>query len=140
MSSGTHYSDTTWKADGTNAGASLLGFGGEQGLVVYFGDGTADGRYDTYVPGKQVISKYGLVVNNKQSYNSGYGTGAELQTTSTSWQTLPWSGTGATGERISTHVLKFDKIDNNSDLIISIHMPWYTSTGGSGFGLRLELQ
>jgi hypothetical protein len=139
LSSGTHYSGTVWKADGANTGASMLKFGGEQGLTVFFGDGTADSRYGTYATDKQVISKYGLVVNNKQSYNSGYGAStAGIQTSSTSWITLPWSGTGSTGERISTNVLKFDKIDNDSDLVVSIHMPWYTPNGSSGFGLRLR--
>ena len=138
LSSGTHYSDANWKADGANTGASLLKFGGEQGLTVFFGDGTADGRYNTYVTDKQVISKYGLVVNNKQSYASGIGTGAGLQTTSSSWQVLPWSGTSSTGERISTNVLKFDKIDNNSDLIIGINFPYYTALATSGFGVRIR--
>ena len=138
ISSGTHYSNGTWKADGASAGASLLSFSGEQGLHVYFGSGTADAAYNTYVSDKKVVTKYGLVVNNEQSYNTGYGTGAGLLSTSSSWATLPITGTGATGERAGTNVLKFDKLDNDSDMTVSISFPYYSPASASGFGIRLR--
>ena len=138
LSTGTYYDNSVWKADGANAGAALLSFSGEQGLHIYCGNGTADSAYNNYVSDKKVVTKYGLVVNNEQSYNTGYGTGARLLSTSNSWATLPISGTGATGERTGTNTLKFDKLDNDSTMTVSVSFPYYSPGSASGFGIRLR--
>ena len=81
-------------------------------------------------------------VINFGSYNTGYGSGARLVTTSTSWQTLNINGTDqATFGSLTKHpsngnVLAFNKKSSNSQLSIVLNFPSYNTPGGSGHGVR----
>ena len=83
-------------------------------------------------------------VINFGSYNTGYGTGAALSSTSTSWQTLNINGTdqvafGAVSKDPSSDdVIIFNKKYNNSQLSITANFPTYNTPGGSGHGVRLH--
>ena len=88
-----------------------------------------------FVPG-QIISA--------GTYNTGYGSGARLSTTSTSWQVLEINGTNqATFGRISKYSddgLQFNKISNSSHLIISLNVPSYNNNGNNGHGVRCKME
>lgn len=81
-------------------------------------------------------------VINTGSYNTGYGSGARLTTTSTSWQTLNIVGTGAAAfgscSQTISNVITFDKKYNNSQIVITANFPSYNSPGGNGHGIRLQ--
>ena len=70
------------------------------------------------------------------SYNSGYGSGARLVTTSQSWVNLEINGTNQAvfGQitKNSDDSLNYNKTSNSSHLIISINFPSYNNNGGSG--------
>ena len=140
LSSGTHYENNIWKAQNTG-GMALLSFGGEQGVEWWAGNGSADGAYNTYTDTKKIVTKYGLPVNNEQSYCTGWGAGARSDLTTTSWVTVNIAGTNSTGARLSgsNNVLEFTKIDADSDLIVSVHFPFYMPSAGSGIGIRLRI-
>jgi hypothetical protein len=114
---------------------------GNDGLHWYGGDGSADDAYNNYAQDVQIVSRYGLVVNNDQSYNTGYGSGARTDLTSTSWVTVNIAGTSSTGDRhpSSSNVLKFTKLDNDSDLQVSVNFPYYMPGAGSGVGIRMRV-
>ena len=140
LSSGTHYENSTWKAQNTG-GMALLSFGGEQGVEWWAGNGSADGAYDTYTSDKKIVTKYGLPVNNEQSYCTGWGSGARTDLTTTSWVTVNTAGTNSTGARLSgsNNVLEFTKIDADSDLIVSVHFPFYMPSASNGLGIRIRI-
>ena len=81
-------------------------------------------------------------VINAGTYNTGYGSGARLSTTSATWQTLPIVGTGASAfgscSQTITNVITFNKKYNNSQILITVNFPTYNDTGGSGHGIRLQ--
>ena len=81
-------------------------------------------------------------VINYGSYNTGYGSGAGQQMTSTSWQTLNIEGTNATAfgscSKSITNVITFNKKYNNSQLIVTTNFPTYNNNGTSGHGIRLQ--
>ena len=82
----------------------------------------------------------GQVVNTG-SYNTGYGSGARLTTTSTSWNTLNIMGTGAAAFgscSASSNVITFNKKYNNSQILITANFPTYNDPGGTGHGVRLQ--
>ena len=139
LSSGTHYENGTWKPQ-TTGGATLLSFSSNHGLEWWAGDGSADDRYSDKASQRKFLDAYGQIITREKSYNTGYGSGAYTATSSTSWGTLKIQGTGSTGSRPTTNTIGFDKISNDSDLILSFHMPYYfTGTGAdSGFGVRLR--
>ena len=141
LSSGTYYDTGAWRVKTNNVGACLLSISGNDGLHWYGGDGSADGAYETYAEDVQIVSRYGLVVNNEQSYNTGYGSGARTDLTSTSWVTVNIAGTSSTGDRhpSSSNVLKFTKLDNDSDLQVSVNFPYYMPSAGSGVGIRMRV-
>ena len=140
LSSGGHYEDGTWKAQNTG-GMALMSISGEHGLEWWAGNGSADNAYDTYNSSKKLATKYGLPVNNEQSYCTGWGSGARTDLTTTSWVTVNIAGTSSTGARNSgsSNVLEFTKIDADSDLIVSVHFPFYMPSAGSGIGIRLRI-
>ena len=78
------------------------------------------------------------------SYNSGYGSGARLATTSTSWANLEINGTNQAvfGQitKNSDDSLNYNKTSNSSHLIISINFPTYNSGGNSGHGIRCRFE
>ena len=139
LSSGTHYENGTWKTQ-TTGGAVLLSLSSGQGLEWWAGDGSADDRYSDKADALQFLDPYGQIVTREKSYNTGYGSGAYTATSSTGWGTINIQGTGNTGSRPSTNVIGFDKISNDSDLILSFSMPYYFTGAGadSGFGVRLR--
>lgn len=140
LSSGGHYEDGVWKAL-SSGGMALMSMGGETGLEWFAGNGAADGAYNTYSNDKKIVTKYGLPVNNEQSYCTGWGSGARTDLTTTSWVTVNIAGTNSTGDRLSgsNNVLQFTKIDADSDLIVSVHFPFYIPSAGSGIGIRLRI-
>lgn len=81
-------------------------------------------------------------VINYGSYNTGYGSGAGLSSTSTSWQTLNIVGTSAASfgscSQTISNVITFNKKYNNSQLLVSTNFPTYNSPAGSGHGVRLQ--
>lgn len=81
-------------------------------------------------------------VINYGSYNTGYGSGAGLSSTSTSWQTLNIVGTNAAGfgscSQTISNVITFNKKYNNSQLLVSTNFPTYNSPAGAGHGVRLQ--
>lgn len=83
----------------------------------------------------------GQVINNG-SYNTGYGSGARLTTTSASWQTLNIVGTNAAAfgscSQTISNVITFNKKYNNSQILITANFPTYNSVGVSGHGIRLQ--
>lgn len=68
----------------------------------------------------------------------GTGTSATLNTTSSTYTTIPLSGTNFTGDRHASNnnIIKFSKQSSNSYLLISITFPSYLATGASGIGIR----
>ena len=78
------------------------------------------------------------------SYNSGYGSGARLATTSTSWANLEINGTNQAvfGQitKNSDDSLNYNKTSNSSHLIISINFPTYNANGSSGHGVRCRFE
>ena len=81
-------------------------------------------------------------VINTGSYNTGYGSGARLTTTSGSWQTLNIVGTSAAAfgscSQTISNVITFNKKYNNSQILITANFPTYNGNGGSGHGIRLQ--
>ena len=81
-------------------------------------------------------------VINYGSYNTGYGSGAGISSTSTSWQTLQIVGTSAASfgscSQTISNVITFNKKYNNSQLLVTTNFPTYNSPGGSGHGIRLQ--
>lgn len=81
-------------------------------------------------------------VINTGSYNTGYGSGARLQTTSSSWQTLNIVGTGAAAfgscSQTISNVITFNKKYNNSQILVTMNFPSYNNAGNSGHGIRLQ--
>ena len=139
LSSGTHYENGTWKTQ-TTGGATLFSMSSTHGLEWWAGDGSGDDRYSDKADGVKFLDPYGQLITREKSYNTGYGSGAYTANSSTSWGTIKIQGTGNTGSRPSTNVIGFDKISNNSDLILSFSMPYYFTGAGndSGFGVRLR--
>ena len=139
LSSGTHYENNTWKTQ-TTGGAVLLSLSSTHGLEWWAGDGSADDRYTDKASGVRFLDPYGQIITREKSYNTGYGSGSYTANSSASWGTIKIHGTGNTGYRPSTNTIGFDKISNNSDLILSFHMPYYFTGSGadSGFGVRLR--
>ena len=78
------------------------------------------------------------------SYNSGTGSGARLQTTSTSWVNLEINGTNQAvfGQitKNSDDSLNYNKVSNSSHLIISMNVPVYNSNGNNAHGFRLKFE
>tara|TARA_B100001057_G_scaffold87953_3_gene83940 strand:- start:19009 stop:21078 length:2070 start_codon:yes stop_codon:yes gene_type:complete len=75
-------------------------------------------------------------------YDPGTGTNATTSTTSSTFTTLNVDGTGQVGHNIgkfSTDGLTYTKVSSNSHLNISISIPFYLATGGTGFGIRALL-
>ena len=93
------------------------------------------------VPSGHKLVAPGHVINFG-SYNTGYGSGATLSSSSTSWQTLQIDGTNAAAfgscSKTITNVITFNKKYNNSQLMVSTNFPTYNNTGGSGHGIRLH--
>jgi hypothetical protein len=96
---------------------------------------------------KLVASDTGGVISPGQvinfgSYNTGYGSGASLSSTSDSWQSLQIDGTNAAAfgscSKTIANVITFNKKYNNSQLMVSTNFPTYNSPGGSGHGIRLQ--
>lgn len=139
LSSGTHYENGAWKTQ-TTSGACLLSLSSNHGLEWYAGDGSADERYEDKASAVKFLDPYGQIITREKSYNTGYGSGSYTASSSTGWGTIKIQGTGSTGSRPSSQVIGFDKISNDSDLILSFHMPYYFTGAGadSGFGVRLR--
>tara|TARA_B100000035_G_scaffold216061_1_gene185190 strand:+ start:23310 stop:23930 length:621 start_codon:yes stop_codon:yes gene_type:complete len=78
------------------------------------------------------------------SYNSGYGSGARLSTTSTSWVNLEINGTNQAvfGQitKNSDDSLNYNKLSNSSHLIIGMNVPVYNNNGNNGHGFRLKFE
>tara|TARA_Y100001954_G_scaffold215964_1_gene246708 strand:- start:383 stop:1003 length:621 start_codon:yes stop_codon:yes gene_type:complete len=78
------------------------------------------------------------------SYNSGVGSGARLQTTSTSWVNLEINGDNQVifGQitKNSDDSLNYNKVSNSSHLIISMNVPTYNNAGNGGHGFRLKFE
>lgn len=81
-------------------------------------------------------------VINFGSYNTGYGSGAGISSTSTSWQTLNIVGTSAASfgscSQTISNVITFNKKYNNSQLSVTANFPIYNTPGGAGHGVRLQ--
>jgi len=139
LSSGTHYENGTWKTQ-TTGGAALLSISSNHGLEWWAGDGSADDRYSDKADQRRFLDPYGQIITREKSYNTGYGSGAYTATSSTSWGIINIQGTGNTGSRPSGNAIGFNKISNDSDLILSFHMPYYFTgqSADSGFGVRLR--
>jgi len=88
-----------------------------------------------FVPG-QVISA--------GTYNTGYGSGARLSGTFTTYSVLEINGTNqATFGGISKYSddgLQFNKLSNSSHLIISLNFPTYNNNGNNGHGVRCKME
>ena len=78
------------------------------------------------------------------SYNSGYGTGARLSTSSTSWVNLEINGDNQVifGQitKNSDDSLNYNKVSNSSHLIISMNVPTYNDNGNGAHGFRLKFE
>ena len=78
------------------------------------------------------------------SYNSGYGSGARLVTSSQSWVNLEINGTNQAvfGQitKNSDDSLNYNKTSNSSHLIITINYPTYLAGGSSGHGVRCRFE
>ena len=75
-------------------------------------------------------------------YDPGTGTNATTATNSSTFTTLNVNGTGQVGHNIgkfSDDGLTYNKVSSNSHLNISISIPFYLATGGTGFGIRALL-
>ena len=75
------------------------------------------------------------------SYNTGYGLGSRVITSSSSWNTMNINGTSQAGMNIgkaSDDVLTFSKISNKSHLEITVNFPYLVQNGNQGFGVRCQ--
>ena len=76
------------------------------------------------------------------SYCTGYGSGARLTTTSTSWNTINIGGTGQILDNTiknGSNVIGMTKISNSSHLELTFSFPHYMEgTGDSGCGIRCQ--
>ena len=66
------------------------------------------------------------------SYNTGYGLGSRVITSSSSWNTMNINGTSQAGMNIgkaSDDVLTFSKISNKSHLEITVNFPYLVQNG-----------
>ena len=88
-------------------------------------------RYDDMPTGSVV---------NKELYNSGYGSGARLNTSSTGWLTMPGTGTSYSGARKSGNetVMVFNKKLATSKIICTPMLHAYLPTTNSGWGIRVK--
>ena len=82
----------------------------------------------------------GLIINSR-SYNSGYGTGARLVTSSQTWQTMPIGGTNRDSFAApdNPNIRAFVKRRNDTHLRIKGWVPVYNANGGSGHGIRIQM-
>lgn len=82
----------------------------------------------------------GLIVNSR-SYNSGYGSGARLGTSSASWSTLQIGGTNKDSFAPSdnSNIRSFVKRRNDTHLRIKGWVPTYNSNGQTGHGMRVRM-
>ena len=139
LSSGCFYEDGTWKAATHAAGMALLGLSGDSGIKFWSGDGSADDRYSNYASSLPLVTRYGVLNTRDKSFFTG---NHHTQTSSTNWVTIGVSASGYTGSRVSgnLNIMRFTKLDNNSDLQINFNMPYYFQGGNndSGFGVRLR--
>ena len=97
--------------------------------------------------GSWVDAPIGTIIK-RGSYNTGYGSGSRIQTSSQSWNTLNINGTNQAGmnigkfsdsvEGITDDGLTFSKISAKSHLEISINFPYYLQNGNNGFGIRCQ--
>jgi len=91
---------------------------------------------------REKLAGAGAIVQT-QGYTSGYGAGARLFTTASSWTTVPLGGTSYDGPRDiitpNTSVFRFEKLRSDTQLRIRVvGFPWYMSAGTSGFGLHIK--
>lgn len=91
---------------------------------------------------RQKLAGAGAIVQT-QGYTSGYGAGARLFTTASSWTTVPLNGTSLDGPRDiitpNNNVFRFEKLRSDTQLRIHIAgLPWYMAAGTAGFGIRIK--
>ena len=88
-------------------------------------------RYDDMPTGSVV---------NKEFYNSGHGSGARLSTSSTSWTSMPNTGTSYSGPRYSGNagIFVFNKKLATSKIICTPMMHAYMPSTNSGWGMRVK--
>ncbi len=112
------------------------------GLNLYAGntftDGNANWDFAAQVP---LFDKYGNLAKpgtivSTRMYYSGYGGGARLATSSTSWNTLPLAGTGRDPYHPSdnTNIRVFNKKRADTHLRFYVNVPIYLATAESGVG------
>ena len=97
------------------------------------------GKKITYTDKGSMVQPGGILQTG--SYNTGYGSGARLSTTSTSWVTIAINGTGqiATNCSQSGNVLTIPKINNSSHIEVTFTCPTYIyGSGASGSGIRCQ--
>ena len=96
------------------------------------------GKKVTYTDKGSMIQPGGVVQCG--SATTGYGSGARLTTTSTSWTTIAIGGGDqrlSNTTKPSANVIQIDKKSNNSHLEITFSFPLYTyGTAGNGGGVR----
>ena len=99
---------------------------------------------DTFAFTGTVSGAEGKKIVSFGSYNSGYGSGARLQTTSESWVNLEINGTNQAvfGQitKNSDDSLNYNKVSNSSHLIIGMNVPVYNANGNNGHGFRLKFE
>ena len=91
---------------------------------------------------RQKLAGSGAIVQT-QGYTSGYGAGARLFTTASSWSTVQLGGTSYDGPRDiitpNPNVFRFEKLRSDTQLRIRVGgLPWYMSAGTAGFGIRIK--
>lgn len=88
-----------------------------------------------------ILNTYPGAIIKAGHYNTGYGAGAQNVKNTQTWETVNLNGTNQSGSRKTgePNVLEFNKIHNNSHLMISVNFPYYLANGGSGFGIRCNI-
>ena len=88
------------------------------------------------------LGSAGMVVKTT-GYTTGYGAGARLSHSSTSWVTVPLAGTSLDGPRDvitpNNDVFRFEKLRSDTQLRIRVNgFPWYMPAGTAGWGMRIR--
>ena len=121
----------------------LLGFDGGS-IKLYTGDTFTNGNANwDYAADLALFDKYGNLAKpgsivSTRTYWSGYGAGARLATSSTSWQTLAIAGTNNDGLRPAgnANICGFTKRRSDTHLRFNIHVPVYMNSAVDGIGFR----
>jgi len=153
LASNSRFENNAWHYEGPDSSGagdmSILNLNSETGISYYNSDasgfsGTTHNSWNR-ASAKPLFNREGDLVAsgtvvNMQHYYSGYGGNAGLVPSNTSWNTMPNTGIGYSGPRVSSNptVCIFEKKHNNSFVLIETKINAYQSGTNSGWGTRVK--